>query len=72
MEKDKRALQIEEEEIASVKKDVDAQWRIIEEDLFSRMESVFVGKQAAGGPAIIMSGVFDNMTTGTPIMILPE
>jgi DNA-directed RNA polymerase subunit beta len=56
VDKDKRAMEIEEEEIASVKKDVDAQWRIIEEDLFSRMEKVFVGKQAAGGPAGLKSG----------------
>lgn len=56
VDKDKRALEIEEEEIISVKKDVDAQWRIIEEDLFARMESVFVGKQAAGGPGGLKSG----------------
>ncbi|MCK4675697.1 MAG: hypothetical protein KAT61_07255, partial [Gammaproteobacteria bacterium] len=56
VDKDKRALEIEEEEIASVKKDVDAQWRIIEEDLFARMEIVFTGKQAAGGPAGLKSG----------------
>ena len=56
VDKDKRAIEIEEEEIASVKKDVDAQWRIIEEDLFARMASVFTGKQAAGGPAGLKSG----------------
>jgi DNA-directed RNA polymerase subunit beta len=56
VEKDKRAIQIEEDEIASVKKDVDAQWAIIEADLFDRMENVFVGKQAAGGPGGLKSG----------------
>jgi len=56
VDKDKRAMEIEEEEIASVKKDVDAQWRIIEEDLFARMEKVFTGKQAAGGPGGLKSG----------------
>ena len=56
VEKDKRAIEIEEQEIASVKKDVDAQWQIIEEDLFDRMKSVFIGKQAAGGPAGLKAG----------------
>jgi len=56
VDKDKRAMEIEEEEIASVKKDVDAQWRIIEEDLFARMEKVFTGKLAAGGPGGLKSG----------------
>ena len=39
-----------------MKKDVDAQWRIIEEDLFDRMANVFTGKQAAGGPGGLKSG----------------
>ena len=56
VEKDKRAIEIEEYEIASVKKDVDAQWHIIEEDLFDRMANVFTGKQAAGGPGGLKSG----------------
>ncbi len=56
VEKDGRAIEIEEQEIASVKKDVDAQWQIIEEDLFDRMKSVFVGKKAAGGPSGLKAG----------------
>jgi len=56
VEKDKRAIEIEQFEIASVKKDVDAQWQIIEEDLFDRMANVFTGKQAAGGPGGLKSG----------------
>ncbi len=56
VEKDKRAIQIEEEEIASVKKDVDAQWQIIEMDLYDRMRNVMVGQKAAGGPAGLKSG----------------
>ena len=50
VEKDKRALEIEEMEIAQAEKDIDAQWNIIEGDLFARMENLMVGKQAAGGP----------------------
>ena len=56
VEKDKRAIEIEEQEIASVKKDVDAQWEIIENDLFARMKALFVGKQAAGGPGGLKAG----------------
>ncbi len=56
VDKDKRAMEIEEDEVASVKKDVDAQWKIIEEDLFARMANVFTGKEAAGGPAGLKSG----------------
>ena len=56
VEKDKRALEIEEMEIAQVRKDVDAQWHIIEQDLYDRMESLMVGKQAAGGPKGLKAG----------------
>ena len=56
VEKDKRAMEIEETEIASVKKDVDAQWRIIESDLFARMQNAFSGKIASGGPGSLKSG----------------
>jgi DNA-directed RNA polymerase subunit beta len=56
VEKDKRALEIEEMEIAQVRKDVDAQWHIIEEDLYNRMENLMVGKLAAGGPKGLKAG----------------
>ncbi len=56
VEKDKRALEIEEQGIESVKKDVDAQWEIIELDLFERMKSILIKKEAAGGPAGLKSG----------------
>ncbi len=56
VEKDKRAMEIEEQEIASVKKDVDAQWHIIEEDMYARMKSIFVDSQASGGPDGLKAG----------------
>ncbi|MGD2053400.1 MAG: DNA-directed RNA polymerase subunit beta [Gammaproteobacteria bacterium] len=56
VEKDKRALEIEEMEIAQARKDVDAQWHIIEEDLYDRMENLMVGKLAAGGPKGLKAG----------------
>ena len=50
VEKDKRALEIEEMEIESAKKDIEAQWNIVSEDLYARMASLLIGKQAAAGP----------------------
>lgn len=50
IEKDKRALEIENFEIDKVEKDVHEQWNIIEGDLYDRMENLLSGKKAAGGP----------------------
>ena len=51
MEKDKRALQIEEQELERVRKDLDDQLRIMENDTFQRVEKMLIGKVADGGPA---------------------
>jgi len=56
VEKDKRALEIEQFEIEEAQKNIDAQWEIIENDLFARIESLVVNKQAAGGPAGLKAG----------------
>ncbi|MCW9015267.1 MAG: DNA-directed RNA polymerase subunit beta [Gammaproteobacteria bacterium] len=56
VEKDKRALEIEEEQIAEARKDVNDQWRIIQKDLFARAEKLMLNKTAAGGPAGLKSG----------------
>ena len=56
VEKDKRALEIEEAELAQIRKDISDQWRIIEDDLYKRAEKVIIGKQAAGGPQGLASG----------------
>ena len=50
VEKDKRALQIEEQELEGVRKDLDDQLRIMEDDTFQRVERMLVGKVADGGP----------------------
>ena len=50
VEKDRRALQIEEAEIEQVKKDMRDQLRIHEEDIFSRVERLIANKVAEGGP----------------------
>ena len=50
VDKDARALSIEEAELAQVRKDLDDQYRIIEADVFARIEKILVGKVVDGGP----------------------
>src|SRR3990172_1997839 len=50
VEKDTRALEIEEAELNSVRKDLNDQLRIMEEGIYQRLESLLQGKLADGGP----------------------
>ena len=52
IEKDKRARQIEEEEIRRVKKDFDDQFRILESAIYARLRDQLLGKIANGGPGL--------------------
>lgn len=56
VEKDSRALQIEEMELARIKKDLRDEFRIVEADIYQRLEKVLVGKIAEGGPAGLEAG----------------
>jgi DNA-directed RNA polymerase subunit beta len=56
VDKDSRALAIEAAELESVRKDFDDQLRILEQDIFQRVERMIVGKQAEGGPGALKSG----------------
>jgi DNA-directed RNA polymerase subunit beta len=56
VEKDSRALAIESSELESVRKDLDDQRRILENDIFQRVERLLTGKQAEGGPHKLESG----------------
>jgi DNA-directed RNA polymerase subunit beta len=56
VEKDKRALQIEEMELDRVRKDFADQQRIMENDTFQRVERLLVGKVADGGPRNLAPG----------------
>lgn len=56
VEKDKRAQQIEEQELERVRKDLDDQLRIMENDTFQRVEKMLVGKVADGGPGSLKAG----------------
>ena len=50
VEKDTRALEIEESELKSVRKDLGDQMRIMEEGVYQRVETLLLGKLAEGGP----------------------
>ena len=52
IEKDKRARQIEENEIKRVKKDFDDQFRILEAAIYMRLRSQIVGKVVNGGAGL--------------------
>ena len=56
VEKDKRALQIEATQLELVRKDLKDQLRIYEDDIYSRVENLLVGKVAEGGPNKLESG----------------
>ncbi len=56
VEKDARALAIEDQEIKSVRKDLDDQLRILEDDIFDRVEKMLSGKVAEGGPNGLAAG----------------
>jgi DNA-directed RNA polymerase subunit beta len=56
VKKDKRALSIEESEMASVRKDLNDQLRIFEDDIYDRVKRLLLGKVADGGPAKLKRG----------------
>ncbi|MDD5579062.1 MAG: DNA-directed RNA polymerase subunit beta [Methylobacter sp.] len=56
VKKDKRALDIEEEEIKRYRKDLDDQLKILEEDIFARVAKLLVGKVAQSGPGQLKAG----------------
>ncbi len=62
VEKDARAKQIETNELDRVRKDLDDQRRILENDIFLRIEKMLMGKTAIGGPAGLSEN--DKVTKG--------
>ena len=56
VEKDLRALSIEKSELEAVRKDLDDTLRILEEDIYERVERMLIGKMAQGGPNKLKSG----------------
>jgi DNA-directed RNA polymerase subunit beta len=61
VEKDSRALSIEKSELEKVRKDLEDQRRILEDDLFQRIRAVMLGKPASAGPQKLKAGTaIDN------------
>jgi DNA-directed RNA polymerase subunit beta len=56
VEKDARALQIEAEQVAQVRKDLNDQLRIMEDDIYQRVEKLLLAKVADGGPNKLAAG----------------
>ncbi len=56
VKKDKRALDIEQEEIKCYRKDLDDQLKILEGDIFARVGQLLEGKIAQSGPGQIKAG----------------
>ena len=50
VDKDARALEIEREELKQVRKDINDETRIIEDDLYQRIENLILNKEADKGP----------------------
>jgi DNA-directed RNA polymerase subunit beta len=56
VEKDSRALSIEKSELERVRKDLDDQRRILEDDLFQRVNALLLDKTAEAGPQKLKAG----------------
>jgi DNA-directed RNA polymerase subunit beta len=56
VKKDKRALDIEEQEIKRYRKDLDDQLKILEGDIFARVARLLLGKEAKSGPGQLKAG----------------
>ena len=68
VEKDVRALEIEETELNRVRKDLNDQLRIMEDGAYQRLERQLVGEIAHGGPGELSPGskITTDYLTGTP------
>ena len=69
LEKDSRAKQIEEMELARIRKDLNTQYRIVEDDTYARIEKLLSGRTAAGGPEGLKAG---DKVTKTYLADLPR
>ena len=56
VKKDKRALEIEDQEIKRYRKDLDDQLKILEGDIFDRVAKLLLDKEAKSGPGQLRAG----------------
>lgn len=61
VQKDSRALEIEESELSKIKKDLGDDLRIRQDDIYDRIAKLLDGKVAAGGPKGLKSGASITM-----------
>ncbi len=59
VDKDRRARDIEQDELAQIRKDLDDEYRIVETATFGRLEAALSGKKAASGPGDIRNRIVD-------------
>jgi len=52
LEKDQRALEIEDAQLSKVRKDIEDEYRIVEEATFQRLRKALMGKTVSGGPKL--------------------
>ncbi len=70
IDKDSRALEIEQSALDQVRKDLGDQQRILEEDIYQRMEKLLLGEMVDSGPKGIEAGV--EITRGMLIEVSRE
>ncbi|MDO8954841.1 MAG: DNA-directed RNA polymerase subunit beta [Gammaproteobacteria bacterium] len=56
VEKDTRAVEIEKNQLNAIKKDLNDEFRILEEAVYQRLVDILVGEKAQGGPAGLKKG----------------
>jgi len=56
VEKDARAKANEEQELERIQKDLNDQYRIVEDDAYARIERLLIGKMVDGGPVDLKAG----------------
>jgi len=69
VEKDARAKQNEDQELTRIRKDLNDQYRIVEEDAFARIERLLTNRTAEGGPGGLKNG---DKVTKTYLQDLPR
>ena len=52
LEKDKRAVEIEQMQLTQIRKDIDDEYRIVEDATYERLQAALLGKVVAGGPQL--------------------
>ena len=65
IDRDDRAEQIISDQLAAYKKDLADQLRIVEEDIFGRIEKILINKTSIGGPKGIKTVSYTHLTLPT-------